>query len=1011
MKYLLPLLLVFCCLSSNAQNIVPNGDFEYYTPCPNTLGQVNNCTGWRQYTGGTSDYYNTCATTTTYVGIPANLLGFQYAASGNAYTGVITYTYNNLTGPANYKEYIATSISPLQAGKHYEASMSVSLADTAGWASNDLGMFFYDSGPNTVSGTVVLPVTPQVSFSSYGNITDEINWTRLSAIFTADSAYDNLVIGGFTHFSSLNPTYLGGTGSNSIHSYYFIDSVFIKQVDTLEPRFSGTLLCGTDSFSINYFVLPSVFNAGNVFTVQLSNASGSFATPINIGTKASSTSGTIKVGLPASLTPGAGYRIRLVATNIPFVSADNGKDIAIGMTLPAKPIAASNSPVCYGDTLKLSATVTGTITGWLWTGPNNFTSTLSNPVINSATTVMSGNYIAKALKYGCVSSDTETVSIVQKPSLIVATSNAPLCIGDTLKLSGNISSPGTTYSWTGPNSFWANTRNTDIAPAGTIHNGDYVITGTLNGCTVKDTVTVAINSKPVGLVATSSSPVCENDTLKLYATATTTGVTYSWSGPLAFNSAGQNPQIFSATGLNTGNYTVTCSNGGCLDKDTVYVQVKALPTPVIAGNNGPVCPNTSINLSANNTIGATYNWTGPLSFASSQQNPVINNATFSHGGTYSVTATVNGCTSLASTTTVIVATPAATYTAGSNSPVCAGGNLNLNVTNMAGASFTWSGPNGFAATAQNPAINPVSVNDGGIYSVYATLNGCQYPAVTTNVTVTTISSLAIYPSPNDTLCINNANATFVAAPFNAGTAPQYQWFKNNTLMGGATNLSYPATGIANGDSFYCRMTVTGLCADPLVLYSNKVGMTVLPLTAGPTVSITADPGTLLSPWQLVKFTAVATNAGTLPKYQWKRNGQDVIGATSNVWSANNLSNLDTISCIVTSDVWCASPSNASSNRMVVNIKTGISDIDADRKLELYPNPNNGSFVVNIPTFKGGSLRVDVVDALGRTVYRDQLQTANHQLEVTLPASVANGVYMLKLAADGAVYHARFTVGR
>jgi hypothetical protein len=301
------------------------------------------------------------------------------------------------------------------------------------------------------------------------------------------------------------------------------------------------------------------------------------------------------------------------------------------------------------------------------------------------------------------------------------------------------------------------------------------------------------------------------------------------------------------------------------------------------------------------------------------------------------------------------------------------------------------------------------LNGGGSYSVYATVNGCQYATVSTAVTVNNVSSLGVYPSPNDTLCINNANASFVAVPFNAGTAPQYQWFKNNNLIGGATSITYPATGIADGDSFYCRMTVTGLCADPLVLYSNKVGMTVLPLTIGPSVSITADPGTLLSPWQLVKFTAVATNAGVMPKYQWKRNSQDVIGANSNVWSANNLSNGDTISCMVTSDIWCATPSNAVSNRMVVNIKLGIDDIDGDSGLKLYPNPNNGSFTVVVPADEAD---IEVMDIVGRTVYAvHQSHIIGNKIEIVLPASVANGVYVLKMSADGMVYHARFMVSR
>ena len=160
--------------------------------------------------------------------------------------------------------------------------------------------------------------------------------------------------------------------------------------------------------------------------------------------------------------------------------------------------------------------------------------------------------------------------------------------------------------------------------------------------------------------------------------------------------------------------------------------------------------------------------------------------------------------------------------------------------------------------------------------------------------------------------------------------------------------------------------------------------------------------------------AAATNAGTLPKYQWKRNSQDVIGANGDNWSANNLSNGDTISCVVTRNVWCASPANAASNRMVVNIKTGISDIDADRKLVLYPNPNNGSFTIHLPhnPSTGRYVNVDVINAVGQVVYKSTGQLVNQSaLKLELPTSVANWVYLLKLHADSVIYHARFTVSR
>ena len=76
-------------------------------------------------------------------------------------------------------------------------------------------------------------------------------------------------------------------------------------------------------------------------------------------------------------------------------------------------------------------------------------------------------------------------------------------------------------------------------------------------------------------------------------------------------------------------------------------------TPTITSNS-PVPVGSTINLSAPSVAGATYSWTGPNGFSSALQNPTIPNATVAMAGTYSLTVTVSGCTSLPGTTNVVV---------------------------------------------------------------------------------------------------------------------------------------------------------------------------------------------------------------------------------------------------------------------------------------------------------------------------------------------------------------------
>ena len=86
--------------------------------------------------------------------------------------------------------------------------------------------------------------------------------------------------------------------------------------------------------------------------------------------------------------------------------------------------------------------------------------------------------------------------------------------------------------------------------------------------------------------------------------------------------------------------------------------VNLMPAAPTAGNNGPILAGTTLNLTASTVSGATYSWSGPNGFTSTDQNPSIPNAMSAASGTYSVTVTdTNGCTSAAGSTTALVMAP------------------------------------------------------------------------------------------------------------------------------------------------------------------------------------------------------------------------------------------------------------------------------------------------------------------------------------------------------------------
>lgn len=114
---------------------------------------------------------------------------------------------------------------------------------------------------------------------------------------------------------------------------------------------------------------------------------------------------------------------------------------------------------------------------------------------------------------------------------------------------------------------------------------------------------------PNAPVASSNSPVCDGDTLKLFASAVS-GATYHWSGPNGFTSNIKNPVIPNCSFADTGNYIVYVSNvcGNSLT-DTTHVSVEHQPTQANAGTDqlnisGP----TTTNLAANTPVYGTGQW-------------------------------------------------------------------------------------------------------------------------------------------------------------------------------------------------------------------------------------------------------------------------------------------------------------------------------------------------------------------------------------------------------------------
>lgn len=894
---LLLTLVVVALYSSFAQtpNLVPNGNFEQYSNCPTNQAQVSQCTGWRQYTNGTSDYFNTCAT--GWAGVPANFLGYQYAASGSGYVGFI----GTLTTGSNLKEYVATTISSMQIGRSYEVSLSVSLADTSNFACDDLGIFFYQNGSSTIATNNVLPVNPQIFLSLNNPITNKNQWVRFMKTFIPDSAYTNIVIGCFKSFNSLKLDTVSTTGRDE--AYYYIDSVVVRLMDTITMYYTGdTSLCAGDTISIPYSI-NAIFNSGNIFQLQLSDAVGSFSSPTTIGSISGPSAGTIKGVIPTSVSSGYGYKLRIVSTNPAFISASPAT-LAIGGAKPTKPTIIGNTPLCEKDTLRLTATSTSGV-NYIWAGPNSFISNQQNPIIANIVTAASGQYIVTAYLYGCKS---------------------------------------------------------------------------------KDTINVIINSYPTNVAASSNSPICAGDSLKFTSSSSTSGVSYSWAGPGGFSSTLQNPFRINTTTTMSGNYMDTISKNGCKIIDTVTVIVKPLPGLLNPSGNGPLCTNASLNLNITATSGANYSWTGPNSFISTAQNPIRLYMTTADSGNYVVIANLNGCTLKDSIhVTVYPVTPKPTASA--NNPVCLGAILNLNASIVPNAIYYWTGPNNFFSPLQNTKISNVNAANAGTYKVTAKLNGCV--SAPDSVVISTIPgpSVSAYANPGSTICTGTSVA-LVAVPTNIGTNPAvYQWYQNNNAISGATNVSYIAPSPSNGDVFNVQLTASTVCNS--AVSSNNINIITLPATPPPAATIAASPGTDIWPYLNVNFNVSnLSNGGSTPSYQWRLNGKDITGATTNKWNSTELKDGDSVCLWVTSSDQCATPKSTLSNCLKMKVPTGLSPLQRDLEVSVYPNPVSKELIIEGANI-GSTIQVNNI--IGQTVYRGVI---NSNKETINTIQWAEGAYLL-----------------
>ncbi len=241
--------LWFGICQTKAQNLVPNPSFEEYSTCPTLQGQLQNAIDWVNPNHATPDYFNECncafsGPSVVNLCVPVNAIGYQEAKSGNAYTGLFTFSYH----VPNVREYIQTKLkSALKKNSKYYVGFYCNLRDElCNLAANDIGAFF-SKDPISRNDLFVIDTIPQLANNRIHPLTSKIDWMLVSDTIEAGGDEEYVTIGNFLQ-DSLTDTisvYLEVNGTPSVfwgykQPYYLIDDVFVIPLDSLtdikEPK-------------------------------------------------------------------------------------------------------------------------------------------------------------------------------------------------------------------------------------------------------------------------------------------------------------------------------------------------------------------------------------------------------------------------------------------------------------------------------------------------------------------------------------------------------------------------------------------------------------------------------------------------------------------------------------------------------------------------------------------------------------------------------------------------------
>jgi gliding motility-associated-like protein len=266
-------------------------------------------------------------------------------------------------------------------------------------------------------------------------------------------------------------------------------------------------------------------------------------------------------------------------------------------------------------------------------------------------------------------------------------------------------------------------------------------------------------------------------------------LTYSFDG-------GTYSGTTSYSGLLAGSvHSVTSKNAtGCVSNAASPAIASQPLTPAAPAYviTNPTCATSTGTIDITPVAGLTYSFDGSAYSAITSYSGLV------VGSTHTIKAqNATNCVSNSVTTTAIPAQPAIPPTPTIIvSDVCVGAAINLTTPTVVGATYNWTGPNGFTSTSQNPILANAMTTMSGVYELSITLNS-SCPSLLGSKTINVV------PAPMPTLaqdgfvCIDSqTNTVLNTYTFNAGLPDAQYTFEWFTIVG-TTLTAIPGQVLSN----------------------------------------------------------------------------------------------------------------------------------------------------------------------------------------------------------------------